>query len=126
MNLVIVLRLLTIIFFIQTTSFAQKKIDGYFVIPKLGLFDSRESEGIAFFGEGGILKNNTIVGISYSRMPEFLGADFSNSVDATIGKFKMENSSVFFHAQAGFGILWGEVWRTSEEDLVPFLKACTT
>lgn len=111
-------------FFLNTVCFAQKKNKGYYFIPKVGIYGSGGLVGTAFSIEGGLLQNNTLIGMSYTRTREFLGANLTNSLDATIGKFQKENSSLFFHGQVGIGIIWGETWNMEKGETYPFSKAC--
>ncbi len=115
------IQLIFLFMLIYATHYAQEKNNGYFAIPKVGIYNM---VGTAFSFEGGALKNNSLVGLSYSRTRELFGQNLTNSLDMTIGKFKTQNSSSFVHAQAGIGIIWGETWETEKGVTESFSKVC--
>lgn len=114
------MRFIIFLILIHTDSFAQRKIDGYFGIYKVGLYGSGGLKGMISSFEAGVLKNNTALGIAYVRTSEIFGQDNSDALDVTIGRFRKENSFMFFHAQAGIGALWIREWNIDAEKIDSF------
>lgn len=112
----IYIRLMVFFLLIHTISYGQEKNNGYFFIPKFGLYGASGWQGTAFSIEGGVLKNNTSFGIAYSQTFEIFGTDGSRAFDMTIGRFTNESSSFYFHAQTGISAIWINKWSIEAEE----------
>lgn len=87
---------------------AQERINGFFLNPKLGIYNWNENDAGGLLSvEAGIINDKKIFMTSYSRGEQVLGPQIMNSIDLSYGMFSGEKLFRFQY-QAGLSLLWGD------------------